>query len=94
VKQTDDRLFGRAFRQVFGFRKKFTKKLLKTIITKNLPKNNKKKELLSYLEDNMEVDGEENEKVTNSLAEIEIFLQILITVFLLDNKKYKEVKKK
>jgi hypothetical protein len=45
VKQIDDRLFGRAFRQVFTLRKKFTTKLLKTIIDKNLHKDNKKKKI-------------------------------------------------
>jgi hypothetical protein len=40
----------------------------------------------------MEVEDEKKEKNINNIPEIDIFLQILVTVFLIDNKKYKEVK--
>lgn len=101
VVQSDDKLIGRAIRQVFAFRKKFDSTLLKHIITTNLPENNERRTLLlEFLSMDEMVDVNSNnisksdEQQIDKLVfpETEIFLQLLVTVYLIDKKQYKEVR--
>lgn len=101
VVQSDDKLIGRAIRQVFAFRKKFDSTLLKHIITTNLPENSERRTLLlEFLSMDEMVDVNSNnisksdEQQIDKLVfpETEIFLQLLVTVYLIDKKQYKEVR--
>ena len=90
VQNNDDRLIGRALRQNLTLRRKLDKVALCTVISQNLPEScERKKLLLGYLKD-VKVETFETKKLKN-LPEVEIFLQILLTVHLIDTKRYEEV---
>eukprot|EP01080_Neovahlkampfia_damariscottae_P002300 gene2300-2473_t len=89
VQNNDDRLIGRALRQNLTLRRKLDKVTLCTVISQNLPENcERKKLLLDYFKD-IKVDSFDTKKL-KKLPEVEVFLQILLTVHLIDTKRYEE----
>jgi hypothetical protein len=73
-------------------RRKLDNVALHTIISQHLPENcERKKLLLGYL--NVTTQVEPLDKKIKKIPEVEVFLQILLTVHLIDTKRVKEVKK-
>lgn len=91
VQNNDDRLIGRAVRQVFAYRKRIDKLTLFHIISQNLPENSERKQvLLEQLKDVKTEVKQVDVKKVKKLPEVEAFLQILLVVFLIDTKQNQE----
>ncbi|EGG16513.1 26S proteasome regulatory subunit S3 [Cavenderia fasciculata] len=93
VDTKESRFITRVLRQTTAIRKKLNAKILYQIIATTFPESSRKASLLSYVKgnDGMDIDSSAGASSKDHiLPEVEAYLQLLVVIFLIDQKKYVE----